>query len=107
MSAAVGADNEAVSACNQPSSNACVRYIGDIMDVSTGLETEIKKTGRPYPKSLEQIGKMRDAQTEYEANGCQGDITAEDPNSQCHGVVFVTVRATILDTTLLTDEVGM
>lgn len=104
---AAGEDSEAVSACNQPSSNACARYIEDIMSVATGLEAEIKKTGRAYPKSLEQIGKMKDAQAEYEANGCQGDITAEDPNSQCHGVVGITMGATTLGITLLTDEVGM
>src|SRR5688500_8872176 len=73
LSAAAGEDSEAVSACNQPSSNACARYIQDIMGVVAGLEAEIKKTGREYPKSLEQIGKMKDAESEYVANGCQGD----------------------------------
>lgn len=104
LSTAAGEDSEAVSACNQPSSNACARYIQDIMGVVAGLETEIKKTGREYPKSLEQIGKMKDAESEYVANGCQGDPTADDPNSQCHGVVNVTLGATTLGMALMTDE---
>jgi hypothetical protein len=107
LSAAAGEDSEAVSACNQPSSNACARYIQDIMGVVAGLEAEIKKTGREYPKSLEQIGKMNDAESEYVANGCQGDLTADDPNSQCHGVVNVTLGATTLDMTLMTDEYAL
>ncbi|OKJ87277.1 hypothetical protein AMK32_08545 [Streptomyces sp. CB01883] len=91
----------------QPSSNACARYVTDIMNVVSGLEGEIKKTGRKYSASMKQIRKMQAAQSEYEDNGCQGDITAEDPNSQCHGVVTITVGATTLDITLGTDEVGL
>lgn len=107
LKAAAGEDGEAISACQQPSSNACARYLRDIMQVVHGLKAAIDATGRPYKASTEQIAKMRDAEAEYKANGCQGDPTAEDPNSQCHGVVNVTLGATTLQITLSTDEMGM
>lgn len=107
LSEAAGKDAEGTAACQQPSSNACARYANDIMDTVAGLEDAIKKSGREYPASKKQIAKMKDAADEYEANGCQGDPTAEDPNSQCHGIVGVTVGATTLDITLMTDEVSM
>jgi hypothetical protein len=107
LDAAKGKDAESTSACMQPSSNACARYIKDIMGVVSGVEGAIKKTGRQYPASMKQIREMKAAQAEYLRNGCQGDVTAEDPDSLCHGVVTITVGATTLDITLSTDEVGM
>lgn len=107
LEAANGEDSAGTSACQMPSSNACARYVRDIMEVVAGLEDAINKSGREYPKSQAQIAEMKDAESEYVANGCQGDATADDPNSQCYGVVGVTMGTFILDTTLLTDEVGM
>lgn len=107
LEAATGKDGEGTSACQMPSSNACARYVSDIMDVVAGLEDAIQKSGRAYPKAQAQIAAMKDAESEYAANGCQGDITADDPNSQCHGVVGITIGTLTLDMTLLTDEVGL
>ncbi|MFF4834086.1 hypothetical protein [Streptomyces sp. NPDC001315] len=104
LEAAGGNEGEGTSACQMPSSNACARYVNDIMEVVAGLENAIKETGREYPKAEAQIASMRDAESEYVANGCQGDITADDPNSQCHGVVGVTIGTMTLDMTLMTDE---
>ncbi|MFF3643395.1 hypothetical protein [Streptomyces sp. NPDC002564] len=104
---AAGKDAEAVSACQMPSSNACARYVDDIMGVTGGLEDAIDKSGRAYPATTKQINKMKAAETEYTDNGCQGDPTADDPNSQCHGVVTITIGAATLGMTLLTDEAGM
>jgi hypothetical protein len=104
IKAAAGDDAEATSACQTPSSNACARYVHDIMAVVTGLETAIKKSGHAYPTATDQIAKMKDAESEYVANGCQGDPTADDPNSQCHGVVGITIGTLTLDLTLTTDE---
>lgn len=104
---AAGEEGEAISACNLPSSNACARYLGDIMNVVHGLETAIGESGREYPATKKQIATMTDAESEYTENGCQGDPTADDPNSQCHGVVNVTLGATTLSMTLYTDEAGM
>ncbi|MFD5016658.1 hypothetical protein [Streptomyces chartreusis] len=103
---AAGKDAEATAACQQPSSNACARYVKDIMDTVDGLSAAIEETGQEYPKSLEQIGKMKDSEADYKANGCQGDPTADDPNSLCHGVVGVTIGVVTLGMTLNTDEVG-
>ncbi|MEU1520421.1 hypothetical protein ABZ490_51430 [Streptomyces sp. NPDC005811] len=107
LKAANGDDDEGTSACQMPSSNACARYVRDIMEVVTGLEDAIEKSGRDYPKAQEQITKMKAAQAEYVANGCQGDVTADDPNSQCWGVAGITIGTITLDMSLLTDEVGM
>jgi hypothetical protein len=41
------------------------------------------------------------------ASGTQGDATAEDPNSLCHGIVTVTIGASALDMARLTDEAGL
>lgn len=103
---AAGEDAEATTACQRPSSNACARYVKDIMDTVDGLAAAIEETGQEYPKSLEQIGKMKDAEAEYKANGCQGDLTADDPNSLCHGVLGVTIGVVTLGISLYTDEVG-
>ncbi|MFD8805581.1 hypothetical protein [Streptomyces sp. NPDC059597] len=97
----------AVAACAQPSSNACGRYVGDIMTVVNGLDKAIKKSGQKYPASTKEIAKIRSDAADYKANGCQGDPTAEDPNSLCHGVVGVTVGTTTLDLALTTDEIRM
>jgi hypothetical protein len=107
LTKAAGEDAEAVAACNQPSSNACARYVNDIMATVTGLDAAIKETGRAYPASQKQIAKMKDMAAEYEANGCQGDITADDPNSPCQGIVGVTIGATTLGIALQTDEVAL
>jgi hypothetical protein len=40
-------------------------------------------------------------------SGSQGDETAEDPNSLCHGIVAVTIGASALDMTRLSDEAGL
>lgn len=104
LKAAAGEDHEGNSACQMPSSNACARYVGDIMKVVAGLEKAIDESGHEYPKAQEQIAAMKAAESEYVANGCQGDPTADDPNSQCHGVVGVTIGTVTLDITLTTDE---
>ncbi|MBP5871181.1 hypothetical protein F3K39_34920 [Streptomyces sp. LBUM 1479] len=107
LETAAGKDAESTSACQLPSSNACARYVADIMDVVRELQAAINDSGRPYEATTEQITKMTDAGSEYVANGCHGDPTADDPNSQCHGAVAVTVGATTLGMTLLTDEAGL
>ncbi|MFD9587606.1 hypothetical protein ACFWBM_23305 [Streptomyces sp. NPDC059980] len=107
ITAAGGEDAAATSACQLPSSNACARYVRDIMAVVSGLEAAIKRSGHEYPKATSQIGKMKDAESEYVANGCQGDPTADDPNSQCHGVVAITIGTLTLDMTLTTDEFAL
>lgn len=107
LQAAAGKDAEATAACQQPSSNQCARYVKNIMAVVGSLEAEIDRTGQAYPKSRVQIGKMQDAASEYLANECQGDVTADDPDSSCWGVATVTVGAAALDMTLLTDEAGL
>ena len=61
LEAAAGKDAEGTSACQMPSSNACARYVNDVMDVVAGLEAAIKNTGREYPKAEAQIASMKDA----------------------------------------------
>ncbi|MFG3172290.1 hypothetical protein [Streptomyces sp. NPDC048200] len=107
ITAAGGEDAEATSACQLPSSNACARYVRDIMAVVSGLEAAIKESEHEYPKATGQIGKMKEAESEYVANGCQGDPTADDPNSQCHGVVEITIGTLTLDMALTTDEFAL
>lgn len=107
LDVAGGEDAEAVGACTLPSSNACARYVEDIMGVVSGLADAIDETGRAYPESSAQIAKMRKAEKEYVHNGCQGDPTADDPNSVCSGVVGVTMGAASLQMTLSTDEASL
>jgi hypothetical protein len=104
LEAAAGKDVESTRACQMPSSNACARYVNDIMEVVDGLENAIKKSGHDYPKATAQIASMKHDEAEYVANGCQGDPIADDPNSQCWDVLGVTIGTTSLDMTLKTDE---
>lgn len=97
-----------VADCQSPSSTACASSIGAIMVVVDDLEKDIDANGGAsvYPKSTRQIAKMRAAQQEYKDNGCEGDPTADDPNSDCWGTMAVTVGATTLSMTLPTDELS-
>jgi hypothetical protein len=107
LEAATGKRGEGTSACRTPSSDACAGYARAVMKVVAGLEAAIERSGGAYPKARAQIARMKAAQAAYVAGGCHGDVTADDPNSRCHGVVAVTIGASTLDVTLLTDEVGM
>ncbi|KUO11017.1 hypothetical protein AQJ58_15825 [Streptomyces sp. DSM 15324] len=107
LEAATGTRGEGTSACRMPSSDACAGYARAVMKVVAGLEDAIEKSGRAYPKARAQIARMKAAQAAYVAGGCHGDVTADDPNSRCHGVVAVTIGASTLDVTLLTDEAGL
>jgi hypothetical protein len=95
-----------VENCQSPSSTACANDIGAIMVVVDDIQRDIDAQGgaAKYPKSTQQIAKMRAAQQEYEDNGCEGDPLADDPNSDCWGVVGITAGATILSMTLYTDD---
>ncbi|MEU1515796.1 hypothetical protein ABZ490_27265 [Streptomyces sp. NPDC005811] len=106
LEAAAGKGGEGTSACHRPSSDACAGYVRDIMAVVTGLADAIRTSGRAYPKARAQIARMKHAQAAYAAAGCHGDPAADDPDSRCHGVVAVTIGASTLDVTLLTDEFG-
>ncbi|MGW2891658.1 hypothetical protein ACWDDN_41440 [Streptomyces griseoruber] len=107
LEAATGTRGEGTSACRMPSSDACAGYARAVMKVVAGLEDAIQKSGRAYPKARAQIARMKAAQAAYVAGGCHGDAAADDPNSRCHGVVAVTIGASTLEVTLLTDEAGM
>lgn len=97
-----------VEHCQSPSSTACSNGIGAIMVVVDDLQTDIDTHGgaSKYPKTTQQIAKMRAAQQEYDDNGCEGDPLADDPNSDCWGVVGITAGNTILSMTLQTDELS-
>ncbi|MEU8906994.1 hypothetical protein [Streptomyces mirabilis] len=96
----------ATAHCQSPSSTACGNDIGAIMIVVSDIEKDIDANGGAsnYPKSTQQIAKMRAAQEEYDNNGCEGDPGADDPNSDCWGSATITVGATILTMTLQTDD---
>jgi hypothetical protein len=98
----------AVADCQSPSSTACSHDVGAIMVVVGDIQRDIDAQGgaSTYPKSTQQIAKMRDAQQEYDDNGCEGDPTADDPNSDCWGILAITVGATTLSMTLGTDEMS-
>lgn len=100
------ASEGAVEACSTPSSSDCAESIDRIMTVVDGLDTAIDKTGRRYPQTTAQIVSLQDAQTEYTDEGCEGDPAADDPNSQCWGVSTITLGATTLQMTLLTDDLS-
>jgi hypothetical protein len=97
-----------VAHCQSPSSTACSNDVGAIMVVVDDLQTDIDARGGTgkYPKTTQQISKMRASQQEYDDNGCEGDALADDPNSDCWGVVDITVGSTILSMTLQTDELS-
>jgi hypothetical protein len=97
----------AVATCQTPSSDACAKVLTDIMIVVNELESEIETPGRgPYPKSTEQIAKMQAATDKYVDEGCQGDPAADNPNSECWGIAAITVGATSLGMTLITDDLS-
>lgn len=96
----------AVAACQSPSSAECSASVDRVMTVVNDLEAGIGQTGRPYKETLSQIAKMRAAETEYTVRACKGDPGADDPNSKCHGVVDVTLGATTLGMTLVTDDLA-
>ncbi|MGV4984537.1 hypothetical protein ACVB8X_14035 [Streptomyces sp. NRAIS4] len=95
-----------VAACQSPSSTECASDVGAIMTVVGDVQKDIDAHGgaSAYPQSTQQIAKMRAAQQEYKDNGCEGDPTADDPNSDCWGVSAVTVGATTLTMTLGIDD---
>ncbi|MHC3474677.1 hypothetical protein ACYF6T_39120 [Streptomyces sp. 7R007] len=97
-----------VEDCQSPSSTACSNDVGAIMVVVDDLQKDIDNNGgaTKYPKTTQQIAKMRAAQQEYNSNGCEGDPQSDDPNSDCWGVVGITVGGTILSLTLKTDELS-
>ncbi|MFE4574297.1 hypothetical protein [Streptomyces chartreusis] len=92
--------------CQTPSSTPCSNDIGAIMTVIDDLERDIDAKGgaSAYPTSTQQIAKMRAAQQEYEDNVCEGNPASDDPNSDCWGIVNITLGATTLSMTLSTDE---
>jgi hypothetical protein len=76
------------------------------MNVVEQLDLAITQTGKRYPQSTAQIVKMRDEEKKYEDEGCEGDPVADDPNSDCWGVMTITVGASSLQMTLITDDLG-
>ncbi|WP_405671454.1 hypothetical protein [Streptomyces sp. NBC_01530] len=94
--------------CQSPSSTTCSNDLGAIMVVVEDVQKDIDAQGGAvaYPKSTKQIAKMRAAQQEYEDNACEGDPTADDPNSDCWGIVAITIGAPTLTMTLGTDELS-
>ncbi|MGW4227656.1 hypothetical protein ACWEG1_29850 [Streptomyces bauhiniae] len=94
--------------CASPSSIACSDDIGAIMTVVQDLQKDIDANGgaSAYPKSTQQVAKMRAAQQEYEDNNCEGDPSADDPNSDCWGTMAITVGTTTLGMALTTDELS-
>ncbi|MFF9238407.1 hypothetical protein ACF1AY_15940 [Streptomyces sp. NPDC014776] len=97
-----------IEKCQSPSSTACANDIGAIMTVVGDLERDIDANGgaSEYPKATKQIATMKAAQQDYKNNGCEGDPTADDPNSDCWGVANITLGATTLSMTLSTDELS-
>jgi hypothetical protein len=98
--------DDSVSDCQTPSSTTCATDLGAIMAVVDDLEDDIDARGgaSAYPKSTKQIAQMRAAQREYKENGCEADPAADDPNSDCWGIVNITLGSTTLSFTLQTDE---
>ncbi|MFJ9544127.1 hypothetical protein ACIRPX_43960 [Streptomyces sp. NPDC101225] len=97
-----------VEDCQSPSSVACSDDLGAIMTVVDDLQKDIDANGgaATYPTSTKQIAKMRAAQKEYEDNACEGDPAADDPNSNCWGIMQITVGSKTLTMTLGTDELS-
>lgn len=97
----------AAATCQAPSSQACAAALTDIMIVVNEVEREIETPGRgPYRESTKQIAKMQAATDKYVDEGCQGDPAADDPNSECWGIAAITVGATTLGMTLMTDDLS-
>ncbi|MFF3884050.1 hypothetical protein [Streptomyces sp. NPDC001914] len=98
--------DDSVSECQTPSSTTCATDLGAIMAVVDDLEDDIDARGgaAEYPKSTKQIAQMRAAQREYEENECEADPAADDPNSDCWGIVNITLGSTTLSFALQTDE---
>ncbi|MBY8341995.1 hypothetical protein LXH13_06230 [Streptomyces spinosirectus] len=97
-----------VADCQSPSSVTCSDDLGAIMTVVDDLQKDIDAQGgaAKYPESTKQIAKMRAAQQEYEDNACEGDPTADDPNSDCWGTMQITVGSKTLTMTLNIDELS-
>jgi hypothetical protein len=95
-----------VADCQTPSSTTCANDIGAIMTIAGDVQKDIDAHGgaSKYPESTKQIAKMRAAQQEYKSNACEGDPTADDPNSDCWGAVTVTGGASILSMALGIDD---
>ncbi|MEW2083487.1 hypothetical protein [Streptomyces sp. NPDC005283] len=104
LDAAAGPNAESTGACRAPSSSECARYIKAIMAVVDGVDAAINETGKRYPQSTAQIVKMRDAEKVYTDEGCEGDPAADSPNSKCWDTMTITVGASSLDMTLITDD---
>jgi hypothetical protein len=102
------ASDGSVADCQSPSSVACSDDLGAIMTVVDDLRADIDANGgaAAYPKSTQQIAKMRAAQQEYDDNACEGDPAADDPNSDCWGIMQITVGSATLTMTLKTDELS-
>ncbi|WP_406730878.1 hypothetical protein [Streptomyces sp. NBC_01794] len=101
LDAAAGPNAEATGSCRIPSSIACADAIDRIMTVVSDIEAAIGD--RPYRTSLEQIGKMRAADTAYVAAACKGN-PAGDSTGACTGAWTITVGAATLGMALLTDD---
>lgn len=100
------AQEGAVEACMTPSSDTCATSLDRIMTVVDQLNTAIEATGRRYPQSTAQIVKMQDAHDEYTENACAGDPAADDPNGPCWDVSAITIGASTLQMTLITDDLS-
>ncbi|MFJ9729465.1 hypothetical protein ACIRP3_42715 [Streptomyces sp. NPDC101209] len=95
-----------VADCQSPSSTACSNDLDAIMTVVDDLQNDIDANGgaAEYPKSTKQIAQMRAAHQKYQDNVCEGDPTADDPNSNCWGISNITIGSTTLTLSLKTDE---
>lgn len=93
--------------CNTPSSTSCATALTDIMLVVNDIETAIEEGEAAYPESTKQIAKMQAATDEYVEEGCQGDPGADDPNSQCWGIMDITIGSASLGMRLITDDMNL
>ncbi|NWF31281.1 hypothetical protein HW130_34510 [Streptomyces sp. PKU-EA00015] len=97
---------DATADCMAPSSTACSEAVERIMTVVRGLDAAIDQSGKRYAQTTAQIVKMQDAEKVYIDEGCAGDPAADDPNSPCTKVVAITVGASTLQMTLITDDLA-
>ncbi|MER5461688.1 hypothetical protein ABT010_13560 [Streptomyces sp. NPDC002668] len=101
LDAAAGPNAAATGSCRTPSSIACADAIDRIMTVVNNIEAAIGD--RPYRTSLEQIAKMRTADTAYVTAACKGN-PAGDSTGACTGAWTITAGAVTLGMALLTDD---
>lgn len=94
----------AVEACMTPSSSTCAGSLSRIMSVVDELDTAIDEADKRSPQSTAQIVETQDEYEPYVSQACQGDPEADDPHGRCWRIATLTVGATTLQMTLVTDD---